>query len=150
MNFSPDYFLNQSIPEPNSGCWLWAGAIAATGYGVVAVNGKNKRAHRLSYEAANNALLPSTVVVCHRCDTPSCVNPEHLFAGSQADNVRDCLLKDRRRGAPPRDGFSRITPEAVIAIRASSLTKDELAAMYGINRRNIQKIRNRKSWSHIP
>lgn len=87
----------RSIPVPESGCWLWLNSVDRDGYGVIVVKGiHGKKAHRIAYQAANGE-IPAGACVCHRCDTPRCVNPDHLFLGSQADNVRDCAGKGRIR-----------------------------------------------------
>ena len=81
-------------PEPNTGCWLWAGATTKAGYGQFGVGSKVIYAHRLALELAGQ-VIPDGMCVCHRCDTPACVNPEHLFVGSHADNARDRDIKGR-------------------------------------------------------
>jgi hypothetical protein len=84
-----------SCPEPNTGCWLWERATTRGGYGNVWVNGRIYRAHRASYEAFVGAIAPG-LSVCHKCDTPACVNPDHLFLGSNEDNARDKVRKGRQ------------------------------------------------------
>jgi len=83
-----------SIPEPNTGCHLWMGATGEGGYGKIKVNGSMRRAHRVSY-AANIGEIPSGMFVCHKCDTPACVNPDHLFSGDARDNMMDAMKKGR-------------------------------------------------------
>lgn len=84
-----------SIPEPNTGCWLWTRSDdGRKGYGKLFLDGKMRGAHRVSYEAFISK-VPSGHDVMHRCDVPSCVNPAHLSTGTHADNLRDC--RDKRR-----------------------------------------------------
>lgn len=82
-----------SSPEPNTGCWLWLGTIKG-GYGNVAFCGRTMRTHRLAYELTHGP-IPSGLCVCHRCDTPSCCNPDHLFLGTPNDNNQDKIRKGR-------------------------------------------------------
>lgn len=83
-----------SIPEPNSGCWLWLKTLDKMGYGKMGTAmGKVVAAHRLSFEAFKYD--PGKLSVLHHCDMPSCVNPEHLFTGTQRDNIQDCIAKGR-------------------------------------------------------
>jgi hypothetical protein len=92
---------NLSIPEPNSGCWLWLGMVYTTGYGGVVHQGITKLAHRASYEAFHG-VIPRKMLICHHCDNPSCVNPDHLFLGTEQDNADDMVKKKRWRQAAVR------------------------------------------------
>ena len=85
-----DRFENKYIPEPNSGCWLWVAGRMSNGYGGVMGNG----AHRTSWELYRGA-IPEGLSVLHKCDVKICVNPDHLFLGTQADNLADMRGKNR-------------------------------------------------------
>lgn len=91
-----DYILERSIPEPTTGCWLLSASVDRDGYGIASLRQIERKAHRLSY-AAFVAPIPETLHALHRCDTPPCVNPDHLFLGTNADNVRDMHAKGRGR-----------------------------------------------------
>ena len=88
-----------STIDRQTGCWMWTGTLDVNGYGLLAVvdaSGKKteKRAHRLSYEAYKGP-IPEGFYVLHHCDTPACINPEHLFAGTGGDNIHDAMRKGR-------------------------------------------------------
>jgi hypothetical protein len=90
-------FWERSFPEPNTGCLLYGGNANQAGYGIVHIRGRRSFAHRFAYQLGNGP-IPSGLVVCHRCDTPACINPDHLSLGTIADNNNDSLRKGRRRG----------------------------------------------------
>jgi hypothetical protein len=80
-------------PEPTSGCWLWASTYDSFGYGVL----RNKKAHRLSWQAYRGE-IPDGMFVCHKCDVPECINPDHLFLGTPRENAQDMVRKGRHVG----------------------------------------------------
>lgn len=99
MNADPiTRFEDKYIPEPNSGCWIWLGATWRSRGGIRGrffSSGAWKLAHRSAYEILVGA-IPAGLLVCHRCDTPLCVNPDHLWLGTHNDNMADMAAKGRR------------------------------------------------------
>lgn len=81
-------------------CWLWQASLGSTGYGQFNTGRSMAKAHRIAWELGNKGLIPADLMVCHHCDTPACVNPAHLFLGTQTDNMRDCFAKGRGNPAP--------------------------------------------------
>jgi len=134
------------------GCWLWEARKTAAGYGVFSYENRSVYAHRVSFEL-HNGPIPEGMYVCHKCDVRNCVNPDHLFAGTQADNVHDMQKKGRGRYSPSLGqdhGCSKLTDGQVLEIRASRATAKECAEAYGVSDVQIYNIRNRKSWKHLP
>lgn len=137
--------MDKVSPEPNSGCWLWIGAVNEFGYGVT---GKG-RAHRISYEQ-HKGVIPAGLCILHKCDVPSCVNPDHLFAGTKRDNLVDMYRKGR--GRPPRgEGCHnhRLTEAQVCEIRSSDKSARFLGAKYGVSHTAIIRIKSRRKWAHV-
>lgn len=129
-----------SIPEPNTGCWFWIGS-DANGYGKLKIDGRFITAHRVSFEAFNGPV--NGMQVLHRCDQPLCVNPEHLFLGSRADNMADMSRKGRSR--PPRIG-RRLTSTIAAQIRADASTRSVAARKFGVSQKTISQIRSGETW----
>ena len=143
-----------SIPEPMSGCVLWtASTDGKAGYGKLRWAGRMQYAHRLAFESRHGASVLTGVVLRHRCDVPSCINPEHLEIGSQAENVADSF---RRGRASQRSGdannSARLTAAAVSAIRAlhaEEATGVELAEKFGVSQSQISNVINHRHWKDI-
>lgn len=123
------------------GCWLWTGALDTSKYGILLIHGTPRTAHRVAWELINGP-IPDGMCVCHHCDVRHCVNPAHLWLGTNADNVADKLRKGR--------GASTLTPDDVRAIRSSTASDRELGLLFGIQTQNITLIRTRKAWKHVP
>lgn len=104
--------------DPRTGCWNWTGSFQSGGYGEISVRGRKLRAHRYFWEDANGP-IPAGLIVCHRCDNPKCVNPEHLFLGTHRDNCEDKVSKGRASaGKLERHGHAKLTVASVEEMRA--------------------------------
>lgn len=125
------------------GCWEWTASKSGKGYGQFFVNGKNWPTHRLSYEL-HHGPIPKGMFVCHRCDNRICVNTDHLFLGTNADNVADMVAKGRQ-------SKHKLTESDVIAIRSTrGATQKELASRFGVSSGLVSLILARKSWGWLP
>lgn len=144
------YISDRSVPEPNTGCWLWLGSVNNWGYGRSTVGWTRERAaHRLSWIAHRGA-LPRGIVLRHKCDTPSCVNPEHLELGTQIDNVNDMLSRGRN-WVPLGElaGSARLTATQVSEIRRRRLSGAllrTLASDYGVHISTISLLARGHTW----
>lgn len=136
--------------EPN-GCIIWKGTrIGANGHGIIA----RKLAHRLAYEYAFGS-IPDGLYVLHKCDNPPCVNPEHLFAGTQKDNMYDMIAKKRSTTVGVKgeeNKTAKLTTENVIEIRRrvdAGELQDVVRKDFGISTVHIWRIVNRLRWTHV-
>lgn len=137
-------------------CWLWNGCLRPDGRGFTSYGkGRNMLAHRLSWELSYGA-IPEGMAVCHHCDNPRCVRPDHLFLGTQQDNLRD--MRDKNRGAipPPRQGSkhhkAKLTDADVLAIRAACANGEKqnaVAKRYSVSDTQIGYIVKGKNWKHL-
>jgi hypothetical protein len=134
----------------NKECWGWNGALDSDGYGLIKLNGKVCKAHRVSWEI-HCGPIPDGIDVLHSCDNRSCTNPEHLFLGTNADNIQDRCKKGRTPAGEthPR---ARLTKYDVVLIRAEAkhVPQTLLAKQYGVNQRTISDIVTRKRWKSVP
>ena len=142
-------------------CWYWLGSISVDGYGQynISVNGKGttRAAHRISWEEHNGAIPPGMFVL-HNCDFRPCVNPKHLFLGTQSDNLKDMDRKGRRvAGRRPGRSHSKLSPEQALDIKkrwkSGGVKQIELAKEYGMSTSAINHIIRGRFWKtheHMP
>lgn len=142
-----DAFDQFWIPEPNSGCSLWLGGVDRRGYGMFWFDGKTGRATHYALRRAGRPVPPGKMAL-HSCDNTFCVNDDHLFIGTAADNHADSRKK-RRHSHGEGHGQSELSERDILAIRASPESDRKLAARIGMNRSTISKIRLRKLWPHV-
>lgn len=140
-------FERHVSPEPNSGCFLWTAYVTPKGYGTFGDGKGTILAHRFAWKLANGP-IPAGRWVLHRCDNPSCVNPDHLFLGDSRANIDDCVSKGRQaRGE--RGGGAKLSAAEVLAIRNDPRPQPQIAADYGICQPHVCDIKRRKKWSHV-
>jgi len=145
-------FDNKWMPEPNSGCWLWLGAYHRQGYGNITVDSRSQLAHRVSWFLHHGFMPDPKIKVCHRCDLPSCVNPDHLFLGSQLDNMRDCFSKGRGTRADhkgEKNVNAILSEEQVLSILDDHRKYREIAAVFGCSPSTIGMIKKGRNWPHV-
>ena len=128
----------------SAGCWEWTGGRYPRGYGFFSVNGRGHAAHRVAWELARGP-IPDGVLVCHACDNPACVRPDHLFLGTQSDNMRDMAAKGRHpypRGE--HHNQARLSNADVAEIRrlyaAGGVSQAALAERFGVCQSHVSRI----------
>lgn len=141
--------------QVTDGCWLWTGTKDDKGYGVLPL-GKgikgHEGAHRFAYRAFCSAIPPGKCVL-HTCDNPPCVNPDHLWVGTQLENIQDMDRKGRRR-APKgeKSGMAKLTTGRALEIRELSKhgeTLRSLAKKFGVTMTTVWNVVHRKTWVHV-
>ena len=152
-------FIAKTKTDEN-GCWIWQKALkfcvrGTHRYGWVTYKNKQMAAHRLAWVLFKDEQLTSSDYICHKCDVPSCVNPDHLFKGTPADNTQDMVKKGRQsKGSVRKDNgqycATKLTAEQVNEIRNlldEKVTQVKIAAMYGLNQSTVSHIKNGVSWN---
>lgn len=165
-----DRFERFILPEPMSGCWLWTGGVDGDGYGIfwrgADVEPQQIRAPRAAWELYRGPIAGGLFVL-HRCDQPCCVNPDHLFLGSHADNMADRSRKGRTAlcGSPGAANGTATKPESILrgsqvphakltearvrAIRADTRPLASIAKENGVSIAAVSMARNGRTWRHV-
>jgi len=162
-----DRFVSSYEVDQETGCWLWVRMRTPNGYGRFHCRNRKWRAHRAAYTIFVGDIPPG-MCICHHCDTPLCVNPAHLFVGTQRDNVHDMIRKGRKAPSPlplgvgarvSRDtnykrigelnGKAILNGERALLIAFSKERIATLAARYGVSPTTVGHVRGGRSWTHI-
>jgi len=140
--------------DKSGDCWNWTGFRDRNGYGRIMIGGITSGAHRCSWEDSFGP-IPANMFVCHHCDNPSCINPDHLFLGTHLENVRDMVAKGRQRCGVVLGELhhkAMLTAKQVIEIRIRSelgASRACLAREFGCSESNILCIVRRETWKHV-
>jgi hypothetical protein len=134
------------------GCWVWQGTLFKnTGYGQITYNKKVGSTHRLSLHAFCGFDLKSEKMVLHRCDVRSCVNPDHLYVGTQSDNMRDMVdrYRNRRGSSHPNAKLNESKVLEIKTLLRRDMKPSEIAKKFSMDVTTISKIKCQKIWQHV-
>ena len=151
--FTPEFIARfESKFAKGAGCWIWEASCAGKGYGQVKLpfQRRNDYAHRIAYQIYRGEITNGRYV-CHHCDNPKCVNPEHLYLGTQKENLQDMARKDRSLYGE-RNARAKLKEADVRKIRAClemGMTQQQIAAAFGISQIQISRIHTGQRWSKI-
>lgn len=153
-----------SQPAHGGACWQWVGSLNRNGYGQIRISGRTIKAHRASW-VIHFGEIPGALHVLHRCDNRCCVNPDHLFLGTNDDNIADRMSKGRSRALRgpehpfakrpelrprgERHGRSTITEGVAVKILSATGTRKQIADAFGVTVVVVNNIKRRKTWKHI-
>jgi hypothetical protein len=145
--------LERRIFYSPDGCWLWLGQKRKEcGYGLIKINGRLTRVHRVSYETFKGP-IPDGLFVCHRCDVPLCLNPDHLFLGTLIENNLDMYLKGRNYISSgdenPRSKLRSFDIPNIIEMRRQGMSYSEIGVIYGVSANCIRSIFTGRTWSQL-
>ena len=149
---SVDRFWAKVDVKGKNDCWLWKANSLPAGYGTLSLSGKKILAHRFSWQLAYGK-IPDGLCVLHHCDNPPCVNPNHLFIGSPADNVQDMIEKGRdpiQKGElNPKSKLKDEDIPKIKEILSQGFYQKEIASLFGVSSTTINGINTGRYWSHI-
>lgn len=154
------FWAKVHIPADPDSCWVWSGYCSRAGYGTLRDGSRTDKTrrllkpHRVSW-VLHNGPIPDGLLVCHHCDNPPCVNPQHLFLGTDKANIQDASRKGRLVGriSGEHNGRARLTARDIYAIRHSykegHISQGALGAIYGVSGAHIDRILHRQAWAHL-
>ena len=139
--------------EKSGDCWIWVAGTRPNAKGTLygrhyMDNGKSIGAHRFSY-MLHHGDIPTGGYICHKCDTPLCVNPDHLFLSDHKGNMEDMVKKGRSyKGSGEKANSSKLTNEQATEIRRSTLSQSKLSKIYNVSQSTISRIKNMETYVH--
>ena len=142
-------FTKKFIVNNKTNCWEWIACIHPNGYGQFLLNNKKCAAHRVSYEL-HVGKIPDDLLVCHTCDVKNCVNPNHLFLGTQQENVDDMIKKGRANKAKgSKSGNAKLNESQARVIKKllASISVKEVAGLFSASKNTVHRIKNGTHWS---
>lgn len=145
MKTVKERFLEKIKKDVSNGCWEWTANKTHGGYGKFWLCGKHVLAHRFSYELFKDS-IPEGKVICHSCDNPWCVNPDHLWLGTQSENIEDSVVKNR---------FDSVVKISSVIVKTMKKKRNcgakyrEIAEEYGIGLTTVYEAVNCKTWKHV-
>lgn len=142
-------FRKKVMVDADSGCHIWTGTKVGNGYGHFKVSSQTlKLAHRWIYEYTTGQTIPEGLCACHKCDNPSCVNPDHLFIGTRMDNIQDCISKGRNRRSwrGPFAKLSEIQAQVIREAIEAGFKISEIANYFKVAVQTIYAIRDGRTW----
>ena len=144
--------FNEKYRKDESGCWIWMASCAGKGYGQIKLPGERRQiyAHRLSY-LIHKGPLPEGKHICHTCDNPRCVNPDHLFVGTSQDNHDDMKNKGRHTYGE-KSATAKSTTKDVLQMKAmiaAGVPQTKIAALFGLHQTTVSKINRAERWKHL-
>lgn len=145
-----DRFWSRVDKGGDGGCWLWTGSKFKSGYGQIGPRRKDRLAHRVSF-ANERGAIPGGMSVLHKCDVRACVNPDHMFIGTQSDNMRDKTQKGRQLNGVDMHQ-TKLDDFDILFIRSwlrLGYTQESIAAAFCVTRENVHYIGARKTWKHV-
>jgi hypothetical protein len=136
-----DRICSRVVPDVNTGCWNWVGALSKTGYGIIVTKKGTGTVHRMVWRIKYGE-PGSKILVCHTCDNRKCCNPEHLFLGTVQDNSDDMVRKGRQKKS------KKLTPESIVEIIKSKDLQKTIAVRFGITKSYVSAIQRRARFNY--